>query len=242
MCSIVNIIPMRFNILTLFPDLFPGPLNYSVSGNALKNKKYSISAFDIRKFSDLSNKSVDDNPFGGGAGMVMRADILNKALEFVKKKTVISNSISIYLTPSGEKLDQKMIKRIVKYDNIILICGRYEGVDQRFLDHNNVKEVSIGDYVLAGGEIAALVLIEACIRLIPDVLGNKKSLINESFEDFLLEHPHYTKPAVWKNIAVPKVLRSGNHKMISEWRKKESIKKTKKIRPDLIKLYNKSKD
>ena len=135
-----------------------------------------------------------------------------------------------------------MIKTIVKYDNIILLCGRYEGVDQRFLDHNQIKEVSIGDYILAGGEIAAFVLIEACIRLIPDVLGNNKSLINESFEDYLLEHPHYTKPAIWNNIKVPDVLRSGNHKMISEWRKKESLKKTKKVRPDLLKLYNSSKD
>lgn len=233
---------MKFNILTLFPDMFPGPLNYSISGNALDNKKYSIKAYDIRDFSGSSNKSVDDTPFGGGAGMVMRADVLDKALNFVKNKNKSIHTASIYLTPSGEKLDQKMIKRIVKYDNIILLCGRYEGVDQRFLDHNQIKEVSIGDYILAGGEIAAFVLIEACIRLIPDVLGNNKSLINESFEDYLLEHPHYTKPAIWNNIKVPDVLRSGNHKMIAEWRKKESLKKTKKVRPDLLKLYNSSKD
>ena len=233
---------MKFNILTLFPDMFPGPLNYSISGNALDNKKYSIKAYDIRNFSGTSNKSVDDTPFGGGAGMVMRADVLDKALNFVKNKNEGIHTASIYLTPSGEKLDQKMIKRIVKYDNLILLCGRYEGVDQRFLDHNQIKEVSIGDYILAGGEIAAFVLIEACIRLIPDVLGNNKSLINESFEDYLLEHPHYTKPAIWNNIKVPDVLRSGNHKMIAEWRKKESLKKTKKVRPDLLKLYNSSKD
>ena len=233
---------MKFNILTLFPDMFPGPLNYSIAGNALDNKKYSIKAYDIRDFSDSSNKSVDDTPFGGGAGMVMRADVLDKALNFVKKKNAGIHTASIYLSPSGEKLDQKMIKTIVKYDNIILLCGRYEGVDQRFLDHNQIKEVSIGDYILAGGEIAAFVLIEACIRLIPDVLGNNESLINESFEDYLLEHPHYTKPAIWNNIKVPDVLRSGNHKMISEWRKKESLKKTKKVRPDLLKLYNSSKD
>ncbi len=233
---------MKFNILTLFPDMFPGPLNYSISGNALDNKKYSIKAYNIRDFSGSSNKSVDDTPFGGGAGMVMRADVLDKALNFVKNKNKSIHTASIYLTPSGEKLDQKMIKRIVKYDNIILLCGRYEGVDQRFLDHNQIKEVSIGDYILAGGEIAAFVLIEACIRLIPDVLGNNKSLINESFEDYLLEHPHYTKPAIWNNIKVPDVLRSGNHKMIAEWRKKESLKKTKKVRPDLLKLYNSSKD
>lgn len=233
---------MKFNILTLFPDMFPGPLSYSISGNALDNKKYSIQTYDIRNFSDSSNKSVDDTPFGGGAGMVMRADVLDKALNFVKKKNTSMNTTSIYLTPSGEKLDQKMIKRIVKYDNIILLCGRYEGVDQRFLDHNQIKEVSIGDYILAGGEIAAFVLIEACIRLIPDVLGNRKSLIYESFEDYLLEHPQYTKPALWNNMKVPDVLLSGNHKMISEWRKKESLKKTKKIRPDLLKLYNSTKD
>lgn len=231
---------MKFNILTLFPEMFPGPLKFSLSGRALKENKFSISTHNIREYSSSKNKSIDDAPFGGGAGMVMRPDVLDKAFKSVKKNR--GNALSIFLSPSGERLEHKMIKRIVKYDNIILLCGRYEGVDQRFLDHHKIKEVSVGDYILSGGEIAAFVLIDACVRLIPGVLGNKKSLINESFEDFLLEHPQYTRPANWNNIEVPNVLLSGNHEEISVWRKEESIKKTKKMRPDLLKLYNNPED
>ena len=226
---------MIFNIITLFPEIFPGPLNHSLSGKALNENKLQIKTYDLRKFSKYKNKKVDDTPFGGGAGMILRADVVQNALDFVKK--TIKKPKTIFLSPVGKTLCQEKIREIVNFKDMIIICGRYEGIDQRFLDHNNIEEISIGDYVLSGGELAAIILIDTCVRLIPEVLGNSKSLINESFENNLLEYPQYTKPRVWKNLSVPEPLLSGNHQLIREWRDNEAKKKTKLIRPDLWKKY-----
>ena len=226
---------MIFNIITLFPEIFPGPLNHSLSGKALNENKLQIITYDLRKFSKLKNKKVDDTPFGGGPGMIIRADIVQNALDFVKKTS--KKPKTIFLSPGGKTLCQKKIREIVNFKDMIIICGRYEGIDQRFLDHNKIEEISIGDYILSGGELAAIILIDTCVRLIPEVLGNNKSLINESFENNLLEYPQYTKPRVWKNLSVPEPLLSGNHELIKVWRYNEAKKKTKLIRPDLWKKY-----
>ena len=227
---------MKFKILTLFPEMFPGPINHSVTGKALKKKKFQLETINIRDFSINKAKTVDDTPFGGGAGMIMKADILQNALTFAKKGFK-KNCKVFSLSPSGKKITQSFIKNLVTSKEIILICGRYEGIDQRFIDYNDIDEISVGDYILSGGEIASFILIDACVRLIPEVLGNNNSLNVESFNDNLLEYSQYTKPYEWKNIKVPEILLSGNHKKISDWRLKNSLEKTKKIRPDLYKLY-----
>ncbi len=225
---------MKFKILTLFPEMYPGPIKYSIIGKALSKKIFSIETINIRKFSKLKSKSVDDKPFGGGAGMIIKPDILQSALDSIKRS---KNSKIIYFSPRGKLLKQACSKDLIKYDELILICGRYEGIDERFLIHNNIQELSVGDYVLSGGEIASFILIDTCVRLIPEVLGNRNSLEFESFERHLLEYPQYTKPFEWNKIKVPDVLISGNHSKISKWREKKSIEKTKKTRPDLWKLY-----
>ena len=227
---------MIFKILTLFPEIFPGPLSHSITGRALAEKKFEIEAINIREFSKNKSKTVDDKPYGGGPGMIFKPDILQRSLNFAKKKARKKRKI-IMLSANGRKFDQKFAKETIKNDELIIICGRYEGVDQRFIDFNSIEEISIGDYVLSGGEIPALILIDTCVRLIPEVLGNNKSLNSESFNNHLLEYPQYTKPLNWKELKVPDVLLSGNHKKIFDWRLKKSIEKTKKVRPDLLKLY-----
>ena len=227
---------MIFKILTLFPEIFPGPLNHSITGRALVEKKFEIEAINIREFSKNKSKTIDDKPYGGGPGMIFKPDILQRSLNFAKKKAQKKTKI-IMLSANGRKFDQKFAKETIKNDELIIICGRYEGVDQRFIDFNSIEEISIGDYVLSGGEIPALILIDTCVRLIPEVLGNNKSLNSESFNNHLLEYPQYTKPLNWKELKVPDVLLSGNHKKIFDWRLKKSIEKTKKVRPDLLKLY-----
>ena len=231
---------MKFKILTLFPEMFPGPINYSITGKALKKKKFQLETINIRDFSINKAKTVDDTPFGGGAGMIMKADILQSALTFAKKG--FKKNCKIFsLSPSGKKITQSFIKNLVTSKEIILICGRYEGIDQRFIDYNDIEEISVGDYILSGGEIASFILIDACVRLIPEVLGNSESLRSESFHDYLLEYSQYTKPSIWKKLKVPEVLLSGNHKKISDWRLKNSLEKTKKIRPELYNLFVKEK-
>ena len=227
---------MIFKILTLFPEIFPGPLSHSITGRALAEKKFEIEAINIREFSNNKSKTVDDKPYGGGPGMIFKPDILQRSLNFAKKKARKKSKI-IMLSANGRKFDQKFAKETIKNDELIIICGRYEGVDQRFIDFNSIEEISIGDYVLSGGEIPALILIDTCVRLIPEVLGNNKSLNSESFNNHLLEYPQYTKPLNWKELKVPDVLLSGDHKKIFDWRLKKSIEKTKKVRPDLLKLY-----
>ena len=222
------------HILTLFPEMFPGPLGFSIVGKALKEKIWSLNLVNLQNFSQKGPKYVDDKPYGGGSGMIIKSEIVHSALKDTTKK--IKNDYSlVYLTPKGKKLNQKKIKIFTKKKNLILVCGKYEGIDQRVIDAWKMKEISIGDYILSGGEIAAMCLIDSCVRLLPNVLGSSNSLENETFENNLLEYPQYTKPRQWLGKKVPKILLSGNHEKIKEWKEKESIKITKLKRPDLLK-------
>ena len=226
---------MRFKILTLFPGMFPGPIAHSISGKALSKKIFTIETLNIRNFSNTKSQTVDDTSYGGGPGMIIRPDVLQRTLDAATSKK--KNRKIIFLSPGGSQLNSSTVKKLIKFDEIIIICGRYEGVDDRFLKYNKIEEISVGDFILSGGEIASIILIDTCVRSIPEVLGNKNSLESESFQNHLLEYPQYTKPSNWMGMKVPEVLLKGNHSEISDWRLKESIKKTKKIRPDLFKLY-----
>jgi len=224
-------------ILTGYPEMFPGGLAHSLMAKALKENIFKIETINLHDFGIDNRKSVDDEPFGGGPGMILRPDVVEKALLSVSNKQNL-NSAKIYLTPSGSLLNQEKLGIFSKLDEIIILCGRFEGVDQRAIDVLGFEEVSIGDYVLPGGEIAAQVLLEGCIRLIPGVLGHPESLLEESFSNNLLEYPQYTRPRVWedslgKKYDVPEVLTSGHHGSIKKWRQEKSVEKTKKIRPDL---------
>ena len=229
---------ITFNILTLFPEMFPGSLGQSLAGKALERGDWGHNTVNIRDYAEGVHKSVDDTPYGGGAGMVMRADIIEKALLSVENP-----GRKIYLSPRGKPLTQNLVKEFSNTPALTLLCGRYEGVDQRVLDAHEFEEISIGDYVLSGGEPAALILMDACIRLLPGVMGNVDTPDNESFGSAtggLLEYPHYTRPAVWEDSNgnahdVPDVLQSGNHGKIDEWRKEQSREITKQRRPDLLK-------
>ena len=228
---------INVKILTGYPEMFPGGLAHSIIGKALKENIFKIETVNLHDFGIDNRKSVDDEPFGGGPGMILRPDVVEKALLSVSNNKNIK-SIKIYLTPSGILLNQEKLSNFAKLDEIVILCGRFEGVDQRAIDILGFEEVSIGDYVLAGGEIAAQVLLEGCIRLIPGVLGQPESLLEESFSGNLLEHPHYTRPKVWEDSLgnkhdVPEVLISGHHSKIKKWRLDKSVEKTKKIRPDL---------
>lgn len=214
----------KVSILTLFPEIFPGPLGVSLIGKALSNKIWDLNLINIRDFANDKHRSVDDTPYGGGAGMVMRPDIIELAL----------NSIShfpgprICLTPRGEKLTQAKVKKLSLDEGLVLLCGRYEGIDQRVIDYYNFEEISIGDYVITGGESAAIVLLESVLRLIPNVLGGIETLEEESFSDnTLLEYPQYTKPREWNGLNVPEVLTSGDHGKIKSWRDKKRVEITK---------------
>jgi len=229
-------------IITAYPEMFPGALSFSLIGKALKEKKFSLETINLHDFGFDARKGIDDEPFGGGPGMIIRPDVVEKALLSINSK-YSQQSHRIYLSPSGKLLNQGKLTNFAKLDELIILCGRFEGVDQRAIDVLNFEEISIGDYILAGGEIAAQVLVEGCIRLIPGVLGQPKSLLEESFSNNLLEHPQFTRPQVWKdaknnNHEAPEVLISGHHEKIKEWRYKQSVEKTKLIRPD---LYNKKK-
>lgn len=225
-------------LLTLFPDMFPGSLGQSLSGKALERADWSFDAVNIRDFTLDTHKSVDDTPYGGGAGMVMRADVVEKAVLSVPKV-----GRKIYMSPRGRVLDQALVKELVAEEALTILCGRYEGVDQRVLDSQGFEEISIGDYVLSGGEPAAMILMDACIRLLPGVMGNTTTADEESFSSKaggLLEYPHYTKPAEWTTADgdvynVPEILRSGDHGKIADWRQEKSVEITRKRRPDLIK-------
>jgi tRNA (guanine37-N1)-methyltransferase len=229
---------INFKIITLFPELFPGPLSASVTGTALEKKLWSLEAINIRDFAKDERKTVDDTPYGGGAGMVLKADILADAIE----KNFKPESKIFYLSPRGKTLTQKKARELAQEKEIILLCGRYEGVDQRVLDEFTIEEISIGDYVLSGGELAAFIVIDAVLRNVDGVLGADESLAEESFGskensqyENLLEYPHFTRPANWRGREVPEVLTSGHHKKINEWRKEKAIEITKKNRPDLLK-------
>ena len=233
---------IQFHILTLFPEMFPGPLSSGIIGKNI-NKKWNINTYNIRDYSDLTANSVDDSPYGGGAGMVLRPDVISKTIEQNFEKTFFTSAKKICFSAKGKLLNHKYLKKIDEVSDIILLCGRYEGIDQRVIDFYNFEEISIGDYVLNGGELASMVFMESLIRLQDGVLGNKDTLERESFvEENLLEHAQYTRPATWNvenlgEITVPNELISGNHEMISLWRQNNAEKFTEKNRPDLWKNY-----
>ncbi len=220
-------------IITLFPDAFPGVLGESLTGKALKDGLWQLRAHDLRRYGIGKHRNVDDTPAGGGAGMVLRADVVDAALTEAKRQARGVVPV-IYLSPRGKPMDQAMMQGLAQTDGVILLCGRFEGVDERVLEAHNVQEVSLGDFVLTGGELAAQALIDATVRLLPGVLGNADSAVEESFSDGLLEHPQYTKPAEWQGRAIPEVLLSGNHAKIAKWRREMSRKITAARRPDLL--------
>ncbi len=224
-------------VLTLFPAMFPGPLGASLAGRALEQGLWQLWVRDIRDFAEGKHRQVDDTPFGGGAGMVMRPDVVDRALG----AAAVEGEPALYLTPRGQPLTQGLVRELAAGSGVTLLCGRYEGVDERVLEKHRLVEVSIGDYVLSGGELAALVLIDAVVRLLPGVMGNQASSEEESFgpgfDGLLLEHPHYTRPALWEGRAVPAVLQQGHHAEIRRWRKAEAERLTRERRPDLWTRY-----
>ena len=227
----------KVKVFTLYPELFPGPLASGLYKKALEKKLWSLEVINIRDYAEDKHKTVDDTPFGGGSGMVMRADVLANSLD---KNILDSKEKKIYLTPKGEKFDQTYAKSLSS-NNLNIICGHFEGVDERILETRNIKQISIGDYVLSGGEVGAFVIIDTIVRLLPGVLGNVNSLSEESFEKQLLEYPQYTKPQKWEEKEVPKVLLSGDHKKIKDWRLAQSEDITRRRRPDLWTKYKKKK-
>lgn len=218
-----------FHIITLFPDMFPGPLAHSLVGRAREEGLWNLKTIFLRDFAHDKHKTVDDSPFGGGAGMVFKPDVVDAALN-----TLPQGTHKIYLSPRGVRLTQKKLQDLSQEKNIALLCGRYEGVDQRVIDAHALEEISLGDFVLAGGELPALALIEGVVRLLPGVVGNSDTMTEESFAGGLLEYPHYTRPASWQGREVPAVLLSGDHEKVKIWRKQEAQKVTRERRPDLL--------
>ena len=218
----------RASVLTLFPAMFPGPLGQSLAGRALENAVWSLGVTNIRNFAQDRHRTVDDTPFGGGAGMVMRPDIVDAAVQSVADDRPV-----VYLTPRGRRFTQAQARHFAGGPGVILLCGRYEGIDQRVVEACGMQELSIGDYVLSGGELAALVLLDSVVRLLPGVMGAAESAAEESFSGGLLEYPHYTRPAEWQGRRVPDVLLSGHHGAVSVWRQAESERITRERRPDL---------
>jgi tRNA (guanine37-N1)-methyltransferase len=230
-------------IITLFPEAFPGTLGLSLTGKALDLGLWRLIPIALRPFGEGKHRNVDDTPAGGGAGMVLRADVLDRALDeaAVGANPDRLNWPVIYLSPRGRPFDQAMAHRFAACDGLTMICGRFEGIDQRVIDHHQIEEVSLGDFVLTGGEIAAQAMLDATVRLLPKVLGNQASTEEESFSDGLLEHPQYTKPAEWQGLPIPDVLQSGHHGEIAKWRKAQAEELTKLRRPDLWQAYVRKK-
>ena len=223
----------RATMLTLFPEMFPGPLGQSLAGRALKEGIWALDALQIRDFAQDRHRTVDDTPCGGGAGMVMRADVVDAACAAAD----IGQRPLLYLTPRGTPLHQAMVRDLASGPGVVVLCGRYEGIDQRVIEARAMREVSLGDFVLSGGEPAALVLLDACIRLLPGVMGAAESAEEESFSAGLLEYPHYTRPVEWQGRAVPPVLLSGHHAEVARWRRAEAERVTRERRPDLWNAY-----
>jgi tRNA (guanine37-N1)-methyltransferase len=215
-------------ILTLYPEIFPGPLGASLAGKALAEGRWRLQAHNIRDHATDKHRSVDDTPAGGGPGMVLRADVVAAAFDATRSQTP-----ALALTPRGRPLTQEKIRALAAGPGVTLICGRFEGFDERLFQARPIEEVSIGDYILSGGEVAALVLLDACVRLLPGVMGAALSGIDESFEQGLLEHPHYTRPTLWEGLEIPEVLRSGDHAKVAQWRLERSRADTRSRRPDL---------
>ena len=220
------------DIITLLPDSFPGVLGQSVTGRALSQGKWALSTTDLRLFGEGRHKNVDDKPAGGGSGMVLRADVIGKAIDHVMYQQKTAKPL-IILSPRGQIFNQKMATEWIKAAGIVLLAGRFEGVDQRVIEHYAMQEVSLGDFVMSGGEIAAQAIIDTCVRLLPGVLGNTESIEEESHQNGLLEHPQYTRPKRWNGKMIPDILLSGNHKKINEWRRSAAEELTKSRRPDL---------
>jgi len=228
---------LKIDVVTIFPNMFNNIIEFGVLKEAFKKNICQLNIYNLRDFSNYKHGRVDDRPYGGGPGMVLMPEPIDNAITFIKKKNKIKKKEkqkTILLAPRGEKLNQNKLKYLVNLENIILICGRYEGVDERVIDSLIDFEISIGDYVLTGGEIPAMVIIDGVIRLLPGVVGKEESLKSESFEDNLLDYPQYTRPSVFKGMDVPKILLSGNHKDIQKWRKEKSLEITRIKRPDLI--------
>jgi tRNA (guanine37-N1)-methyltransferase len=223
----------RASVLTIFPEMFPGPLVASLAGKAMTAGAWSLEAIDIRTFAPDKHRTVDDTPAGGGPGMVMKADVLARAIDAARD----APRPPLLMSPRGAPLTQKRVAALAGGSGVVVICGRYEGIDERLIDARRLEEVSVGDYVLSGGEIAALALIDACVRLLPGVMGKQVSAAEESFADGLLEYPQYTRPAEWEGRAIPDVLLSGDHAKVAAWRRAEAERLTRARRPDLWEAY-----
>lgn len=222
----------RASVLTLFPEMFPGPLGISLAGKALANSKWSLDAQDIRASATDKHRTVDDSPSGGGPGMVMRADILAKAIDAASPKD--DPRPRLLMSPRGKPLTQSRVRALSSGPGVVIVCGRFEGVDERIIAARNLEEVSVGDYVLSGGEIGAFVLLDACVRLLPGVMGHEASGTEESFSEGLLEYPQYTRPQEFEGVPIPEVLTSGDHAKVGAWRRSEAEKLTAARRPDLL--------
>ncbi|APX70052.1 MULTISPECIES: tRNA (guanosine(37)-N1)-methyltransferase TrmD [unclassified Brucella] len=223
-------------VLTLYPEMFPGPLGISLAGKALAEGKWQLDTVQIRDFAEGRHRMVDDTPSGGGAGMVMKADVVARALD-----SVDDGRPMLLMTPRGKPLTQERVRALADGAGAIILCGRFEGVDERVIEGRNLEEISIGDYILSGGETAAIVLLDAVVRLLPGVMGNRESGETESFETGLLEHPHYTRPQEWEGRAIPDILTSGNHGAIDKWRHEQAERITRERRPDLWEAYCKNR-
>ena len=229
-------------VITLFPTAFPGVLGESLTGKALKDGLWQLKTYDLRSYGIGKHRNVDDTPAGGGAGMVLRADVLEKAIADAHLGARGTTAPLVYLSPRGRRFDQARARNWARADGVTRLCGRFEGVDERILQRYGIQEVSLGDFVMTGGEIAAQAMIDATVRLLPGILGNAESAVEESFSNGLLEHPQYTKPAEWQGLSIPEVLLSGNHAKIAEWRKQMSLEITKERRPDLWEALKDSED
>lgn len=222
--------PFKASVLTLYTDMFPGHLGLALAGRALERGDWEIEAVQIRDFAEDKHRSVDDTPSGGGAGMVLRPDVLARAIDSIAD----DGRPRLLMSPRGRPLTQKRVRELAEGDGVVIICGRFEGVDQRVIDARQLEEVSIGDYILSGGEPAALTLLDAVVRILPGVMGNQLSGVHESFEGGLLEHPQYTRPQVFEGREIPEVLTSGNHAAIEKWRQEQAVALTRERRPDLL--------
>ncbi len=228
---------LNAKVITLYPELFPGPLSASVTGRALKKKIWELESIDLRPYGRGIHKQVDDKPISGGPGMVLRPDVLDEAILKAQSSTSSKNSLIVCMSPKGSPLTHNVAKNLLQYNELIIICGRFAGIDQRVIEKHKMKEISIGDFILTGGELGAMVLLDTVVRLLPGTLGNADSILNESFTDGLLEAPQFTKPIYWNGEKVPEILRTGDHKKILEWKNKISEEITKINRPDLFIKY-----
>ena len=233
----MNKTQLSAKVITLYPELFPGPLSASVTGRALEKKIWTLETINLRHYGKGKHRQVDDKPISGGPGMILKPDVLDQALLQASSTNSDTDKMIVCMSPRGTPLNQRIAKKIIQYNEIIIVCGRFEGIDQRVVDKHQMKEISIGDFILTGGELGAMVLLDTVVRLLPGTLGNSDSILTESFTDGLLEAPQFTKPIDWNGIKVPEILRSGDHQKILDWKNKVAEKVTKKNRPDLFIKY-----